>query len=150
MRNLVAAFALGAAVAAGLPVLAHDAATDKGRDMMGHCMNMMVGMSRGGTMGMMDGMMDKRDDRARESRELIAADTVHKGTGKVNKVDPAKGVINLSHGPIKSIGWPSMRMDFAVSDAALLQGIEPGKEVEFEFRQESGGRYVITRIAPLR
>jgi Cu/Ag efflux protein CusF len=150
MRNLIAAFALGTALAAVLPVLAHDAATGKGRAMMDDCMNMMVGMSRGGTMGMMDGMTEKRADRAMESHERIAADTVHKGTGKVNKVDPAKGVINLSHGPIKSIGWSSMRMDFVVSDAALLQGIEPGKEVEFEFRQESGGRYVITRIAPLR
>jgi Cu/Ag efflux protein CusF len=37
-----------------------------------------------------------------------------KASGTVDAVDTAKRKITVSHGAIKSLGWPAMTMDFAV------------------------------------
>jgi len=70
----------------------------------------------------------------------------HKGEGTVNKVDAANGKINLTHGPIKSLGWSGMTMDFPVKDKAMLAGIKPGQKVVFELEKAADGQYPITRI----
>ena len=123
---------------------AHESGQRSDQPMMDQCMSMMGQMSGGSMMGNMGMMMGQRGMRGND--QVAQANTLHKGTGKINKVDSEKGVVNLSHGPIKSIGWPSMRMDFAVSDPSLLRGLDTGQEVEFEFRQDAGNKYVITRI----
>ncbi|MDP1634566.1 MAG: copper-binding protein, partial [Gallionellaceae bacterium] len=51
---------------------------------------------------------------------------VHNGEGMVNKIDLEHSKINLTHGPVKSLGWPGMTMDFKVKDNAILKGIKPG------------------------
>ena len=76
-----------------------------------------------------------------------AAVQVHKGQGKVNSVDAKANKINLSHGPIATLKWPGMTMDFQVRDAAVLKGVTPGQNIEFDVAQQ-GGQFVITRIAP--
>lgn len=75
---------------------------------------------------------------------------IHHGQGKVNRIDPSAGKINLSHGPIPALNWPAMTMDFTVADKQALAGVRPGETIAFEFSQSPGGEYVITRIAPGR
>src|SRR4030095_4000348 len=70
-----------------------------------------------------------------------AQGTVHKGTGVVKKVDAAKGAVTLDHEPIKSVNWSAMTMTFAVKDKKLLDKLESGKKVEFEF-VEKGKEHV--------
>lgn len=70
----------------------------------------------------------------------------HKGQGTINRVDRASGKINLTHGPIKSLGWAGMTMDFPVRDKSMLAGLKPGQRVEFELAKTAGGEYPITRI----
>jgi len=69
----------------------------------------------------------------------------HQATGVVKRVDPAKGVVSLKHGPIKSLNWPGMTMEFNVRDPKLLAGVKPDQQVKFEFVEDKG-RYVITSI----
>ena len=69
----------------------------------------------------------------------------HQATGTVKKVDPAKGVVTLAHEPVKSLKWPAMTMGFTVKDKALLDKLQPGKKVEFEFVQQ-GKDYVVTGV----
>ena len=69
----------------------------------------------------------------------------HQATGVVIRVDAAKGVVALQHGPIKSLDWPGMTMDFSVRDPKLLTAIKPKQKVTFELVEEKG-RYVITSI----
>ena len=77
------------------------------------------------------------------------AQASHQGTGKVVAVDRAKSSIKLAHEAIKSLGWPSMTMDFSVANAALLEGIKAGDAVTFELGQGSKpGNWLITRITP--
>jgi Cu(I)/Ag(I) efflux system membrane fusion protein len=79
-----------------------------------------------------------------------AGSVTHTGKGKVTGVDPAKGRIELDHGPIPSMKWPAMKMGFAVTDKGQLARLKKGDAVEFELRGEpsKGGDYVIEKIAP--
>ena len=69
----------------------------------------------------------------------------HQATGVVKRIDTAKGVVALQHGPIKSLNWPGMTMDFSVRDPKLLTAIKPEQKVTFEIVEEKG-RYIITGI----
>jgi len=69
----------------------------------------------------------------------------HQGTGVVKRIDVAKGVVALQHGPIKTLNWPGMTMDFRVREPKLLTGLKPEQKVSFELVEDKGG-YVITGI----
>lgn len=79
---------------------------------------------------------------------LEGAPSLHRGSGRVLRVDVAKGQVELSHGPMPSIQWPAMEMGFQVADPAALAGIRTGDTVEFDMRAEpdAEGNYVIERL----
>lgn len=72
----------------------------------------------------------------------------HKAHGVVNKIDMQHKKINLTHGPIKSLGWSGMTMDFAVKEATILKHIKAGQKVDFEVVKEGPGKYFVTRVTP--
>jgi Cu(I)/Ag(I) efflux system membrane fusion protein len=76
-----------------------------------------------------------------------AAGQTHKGQGTVRAVDLQTGTVNIDHGPIASLNWPAMTMDFQVKDKALLKGVKPGQTVEFDIVQQGPGQFVVTRVA---
>lgn len=78
------------------------------------------------------------------------ASQVHKGQGTVKKVDAAAGKLNLDHGPIASLGWSGMTMDFQVKNPVLLKGIKPGQKVDFDLAADGPGKFVVTRITPVK
>jgi len=80
--------------------------------------------------------------------EKAVESPAQKGQGKVNGVDVKAGKVNLTHGPIATLKWPGMTMDFQVRDKALLKGVTPGQNVEFDIVQAGPSQFVITRIAP--
>jgi len=67
----------------------------------------------------------------------------HKASGTVTKVDPAGSKVTIAHGPVQSLKWPAMTMNFVVRDKTLFDRLLSGKKVEFEFVQQ-GRDYVIT------
>ncbi len=71
----------------------------------------------------------------------------HRGQGAVNSVDAKVGKVNLTHGPMESLGWEAMTMGFTAKDAALLEGIKPGMKVDFELKKIDG-KYRIISIIP--
>jgi Cu(I)/Ag(I) efflux system membrane fusion protein len=72
----------------------------------------------------------------------------HKGEGQVEAVDLAQASVTLAHGPIASLKWKSMTMDFHVKEPALLRSLRPGQRIGFEFVAEPGGDYTIVRVQP--
>jgi len=72
----------------------------------------------------------------------------HRGQGTVESVDPRAGSIEISHGPIASLKWPAMTMEFKVKDRAMLQGLAKGQAVQFEISEQAAGEFVIERVAP--
>ena len=71
----------------------------------------------------------------------------HRAVGSVAAVDPAGGTVTLAHGPVASLKWPAMTMDFRVKDPALSRTLKPGQQIDFEF-VDAGGEYVIVRVQP--
>lgn len=77
--------------------------------------------------------------------KMEATPVIHRGAGTVRKIDAAKGMVTLAHGPIASLNWPAMTMSFKLKDEALAKGIKAGDAVDFELVQ-SGGDYVVTHL----
>ena len=63
-------------------------------------------------------------------------------------MDLAQASVTLAHGPIASLKWPPMTMDFHVKDPALLRTLKPGQSIAFEFVPESAGEWTIVRVRP--
>lgn len=89
-------------------------------------------------------------NHAAMQQQAAATLQAHKAEGVVNSVDLRGGKINMTHGPVESLGWPGMTMDFAVKDKAILKGINPGQKVAFEVVKEGPGKFYVNRITPLK
>jgi len=70
----------------------------------------------------------------------------HKAEGTVDGVDLKAGTVSLKHGPVPTLKWPAMTMEFKAANAALLTGLKPGQAVTFEFVERQPGEYVVTAI----
>lgn len=71
----------------------------------------------------------------------------HKAEGTVDGLDLKAGTVSLTHGPVATLKWPAMTMEFKAANAALLNGLKPGQAVAFEFVERKPGDYVVTSIA---
>jgi len=70
----------------------------------------------------------------------------HKAEGTLNAIDGAS--VTISHGPVPSLNWPSMKMDFVLANPALAAGVKPGTAVTIEFVERQPGEWVITALQP--
>ncbi|HET7831613.1 MAG TPA: efflux RND transporter periplasmic adaptor subunit [Gallionella sp.] len=74
----------------------------------------------------------------------------HLVEGTLDAVDTKAGRVTVTHGPIKSLGWPGMTMDFALANSALATGIPPGSAITFEIVERKPGEWVITKMQAVR
>ena len=77
---------------------------------------------------------------------VLAHDDDAHGKGVVNAVDAATHKVNLSHEAISALGWPAMKMDFAVAPSVDLKGLQPGTAVEFTVEKNKAGTFEIQSI----
>ena len=77
-----------------------------------------------------DGSMNMASDGPAKMKTYTA-------TGSITKIAGAS--ITLNHAPVPALEWPSMVMPFALADASLVEGLEPGDDVEFTFSQADTG-----------
>ena len=68
---------------------------------------------------------------------------VHSGNGDITEI--SSDSVTISHGPVESIGWPAMTMTFLAPSPDMLQGLNVGHPVDFQF-QQAGDQYVLTSI----
>jgi Cu/Ag efflux protein CusF len=73
------------------------------------------------------------------------AATVKMSEGEVLKIDPAKGLVTLRHGPLENLGMPGMTMMFPVADRKALAGLHEGDKVRF-VAEKANGTIAVTRI----
>jgi len=73
----------------------------------------------------------------------------HRAQGTVKALDTKAGTLSIAHGPVDTLKWPAMTMDFKAANEALLSGLQPGTGIAFEFVERSTGEWVITKITPL-
>mgnify|MGYP003831728913 CR=1 FL=1 len=69
------------------------------------------------------------------------------GKGKITKIDTAGGSVEMDHEEIVGI-MPPMRMEFYVTDKAMLKGLAVGENVEFMLRYKDGQETIskITKV----
>ena len=81
--------------------------------------------------------------------EKPAAATVgNKAEGKVEEVDAKAGTASITHGPVASLKWPGMTMEFKAANDAILKQLKPGASIAFEFVERGQGEWVITSVTP--
>ncbi|MDD2878949.1 MAG: efflux RND transporter periplasmic adaptor subunit [Rhodoferax sp.] len=72
----------------------------------------------------------------------------HRAEGTVEEIDSKTGTVTLIHGPITSLKWPAMTMEFKTANVALFKTLKPGAKVAVEFVERAPGEWVITSAKP--
>jgi Cu(I)/Ag(I) efflux system membrane fusion protein len=85
---------------------------------------------------------------AQPDKPVPAAAIGHKAEGTIDSVDTQNGTLSLNHGPVVTLKWPAMTMEFKAANASLLGGLKSGQSVRFEFVERQPGDFVVTSIAP--
>ena len=87
--------------------------------------------------------------RLNDEPKPTAANTAqrHDGQAKVEAI--GQSAMTLSHGPISSLKWPAMTMDFKLPKGGAPRGVEVGDRVDFEFVMPQEGLPQLTRVTLL-
>ncbi|MDO8932228.1 MAG: efflux RND transporter periplasmic adaptor subunit [Rhodocyclaceae bacterium] len=70
----------------------------------------------------------------------------HRATGTLDAIDAKVGTVTITHGPVASLKWPGMTMDFVLANPALLGTHKPGAAISIEFVERQPGEWVVTRF----
>jgi Cu(I)/Ag(I) efflux system membrane fusion protein len=84
-------------------------------------------------------------DTAQAATKKIAS-VSHRADGVVDSVDAKGNAVTLTHGPVASLKWPGMTMEFKLANAALIKDLKPGAKVAIEFVERQPGEWVITAV----
>ena len=72
----------------------------------------------------------------------------HRAEGKIEDIDTKSGSLTIAHGPVSTLKWPAMTMEFKVANETLLKNLKPGAKVSVEFVERQPGEWVITSVKP--
>lgn len=81
-----------------------------------------------------------------EPAPTAAAPEQHEGKGRVEAI--GRDSLTLSHGPIPSLKWGSMTMDFKLPRTGAPRGVAVGDTVEFSFGMDSDGLPQLSNVRP--
>jgi Cu(I)/Ag(I) efflux system membrane fusion protein len=70
----------------------------------------------------------------------------HQAEGKIDAIDTKAGTLSIAHGPVDSLKWPAMTMDFTLANSALIGTLKPGATVAFTFVERKPGEWVIVKL----
>lgn len=87
--------------------------------------------------------MKKSPNAAAQPDKPGKAAMVHTAVGKVEQV--SEDAITLSHGPVPTLQWPPMTMDFMKPAPDAFKDIQAGQTVEFDFVEGADG-YLLKRV----
>jgi RND family efflux transporter MFP subunit len=71
---------------------------------------------------------------------------VHSASGTLDDADPKTGGLLISHGPVPSLSWPAMTMEFKAANDAVAKAARPGEPIRFEFVERGKGEWVVTKM----
>ena len=72
----------------------------------------------------------------------------HTGTAKIEAI--GRDTMTLSHGPIASLKWPAMTMDFKLPKGGAPRGLTAGDRIDFEFYMDTENGAQITSTTLLQ
>jgi len=85
--------------------------------------------------------ISQQQDASKQTPAVVG----HRVQGTLNAVN-ADGTANITHGPVETLNWPGMTMDFALANSALAADIKPGTAISFEIVERKPGEWVITKV----
>ena len=91
------------------------------------------------------GAAPKEGDQTQLTKPSVDGNS-HRAQGTVDSVDAKAETVNINHGPVASLKWPAMTMEFKVANASLLKDLKPGASVAVEFVERKAGEWVITSV----
>ena len=97
------------------------------------------------TAAMADSHHKGHETKNHQSGHKTSKDGIH-AEGRLHAMDGKN--INISHGPIKDIGWPAMRMDLPVLEGAEVGDVKAGDDVIITLEKSPDGFYGIKAIEP--
>jgi len=81
-----------------------------------------------------------------ENAAPAAKGASHHAEGKLESIDAKAGTVTISHGPVESLKWPGMTMDFTLANSGVLGSLKPGATVAFTFIERKPGEWVIVKL----
>lgn len=90
----------------------------------------------------------KKMDHGSMKMEAPADVTEADAKGKVNSIDADGGMVNITHEPVPSIGWPAMTMDLPVTRRVDLSAVKTGTPVTFKLKKGRDNQFRIIDIIP--
>ena len=81
------------------------------------------------------------------STEQAGAHKTHGAKGKLEHI--GKDAVTISHGPVPSLDWGSMTMDFRIPATGLPKDLTEGDQVSFEFQAGQKGGFELKSITPI-
>jgi len=69
----------------------------------------------------------------------------HQASGVFNAIN-GDSTVSITHGPIATLGWPGMTMDFSLANSSLAGGIKPGSKISFEIVERAPDEWVIIKL----
>lgn len=70
----------------------------------------------------------------------------HQAQGRLERMDSSAAVVTINHGPVDSLGWPAMSMDFKLANPAVTKDVRSGDLIAFEFVERAAGEWVVTSM----
>lgn len=77
----------------------------------------------------------------------FATEAMPRSHGTITKIDTKWKKITIDHGPLENLDMPAMKMVFALSDPAMLDGLSENQKVAF-VADMVNGKLTVTEIAP--
>jgi len=87
--------------------------------------------------------------RLNDEPKPTAANTAQRHDGRALVEAIGRDAMTLSHGPIASLKWPAMTMDFKLPKGGAPRGVDVGDRVDFEFYMPQDGSPQLTRVTLL-
>ena len=93
----------------------------------------------------LSGMSEAEPPIATPSSPAAQKTVGHQGQGVLEAMND-DGTVSITHGPIASLSWPGMTMDFTLANSSLAAGIKPGSAISFELVERKPGEFMITKM----
>lgn len=81
-----------------------------------------------------------------EEMKTVKAHKQAKVKGVINKIDPSNKLLNVTHEPVKELGWPKMTMDLPVTSKVDLSQLNIGDSVHFILKQGRDKKFRIIKV----
>ena len=82
------------------------------------------------------------------TKPATGAAKTHAAKGTVVSADSKAGLATITHGPVPSLKWGGMTMEFKVADPALFAVLKAGAKINFEVAEEKPGDWAVVRASP--